>query len=243
MTMGKGRAETAHPRAADDLRPERPLTGDQVVAMLREMVSAGRFARGEPIHERDLAVAVGAGRGLVRDAMSLLAAEGLLSFDRYRGHAVVDPDIKEVRELLTMRSALEGFAAARAAANADPGLVAELRARVAEMRRASARGNRLSFFEIDLAFHETIVRMADHQLLLDNWIAVTDRLALSARIVVSDTYDGPGALADLADRHDVLIGPLVAGDVGEARRLSEEHPLDALERYELARPDRRPANG
>jgi DNA-binding GntR family transcriptional regulator len=239
MNAGIARIEAVRPAVTDDLRVDRRPTCDQVVAVLRKMVSTGRFGPGEPIRERDLAAALGASRGQVRDAMIKLADEGLLYLDRYRGHAVINPDIKDIRELLTMRSALEGFAAARAAANADPGLVAELHARVAEMRQASVSQNRPAFFEIDLAFHETIVRMADHQLLLENWIDVTNRLALTARLVLSDVEDSPDALAGLADRHDVLIEPLVAGDVNEARRLSEEHPLNALQRYELAQLTRR----
>jgi DNA-binding GntR family transcriptional regulator len=208
------------------------------VAALREMLRAGRFAPGEPIRERDLAVAVGANRGPVREAMVQLAAEGLLYFDLPRRHAVINPDMNDVRELLTMRSALEGFAASRAATNAQSGSLRELHALVAEMRQAAVGEDRLAFFEIDLAFHETIVRMADHQLLLNNWIRITDRFASATRIPVSDVYASPGALAGRAERHHALIGPLAVGDVDQARRLSEEHPLEALERYELAQLDR-----
>ena len=236
---GKAAARSA---VKDDARLDRRSTPDQVVAVLREMLSAGRFAPGEPIRERELAGAVGASRGPVHEAMSQLAAEGLLYFDPYLRHAVINPDINDVRELLTMRSALEGFAATRAAANVPPGHLAELRALVAEMRQAAVTENRSAFFEIDLAFHETIVRIADHQLLLDNWVQVTSRFALTSRLAVSDIYDSADVLAELAERHHALIEPLVVGDVYEARRLAEEHPLDALQRYELAQLDRRLAN-
>jgi GntR family transcriptional regulator of gluconate operon len=236
---GKAAARSA---VKDDARLDRRSTPDQVVAVLREMLSAGQFAPGEPIRERELAGAVGASRGSVREAMSQLAAEGLLYFDPYLRHAVINPDINDVRELLTMKSALEGFAATRAAANVHPGLLAELRALVAEMRQAAVSENRSAFFEIDLAFHETIVRIADHQLLLDNWVQVTSRFALTSRLAISDIYDSADTLAELAERHHALIEPLVVGDVDEARRLAEEHPLDALHRYELAQLDRRLAN-
>ena len=174
--------------------------------------------------------------------MIQLAAEGLLRFDSYRGNAVINPDIDDVRELLTMRGVLEGFAASRAAADPNPGRLAELREQVTEMRSASASEDRQVFFDLDLAFHETVVRMAAHRLLLDNWLQVRNRFALTARFVISDMYDSPDALAGLADRHQVLIDPIAAGDAARARRLAEDHPLHALQRYEIAQSERRSAD-
>lgn len=224
------------PRAA--VPPERRTARDHVVVALREMLFAGRFAPGEPIREQEIAMAVGASRGPVREAMIKLAAEGLLHFDPYRGNAVIDPSTNDLRELLTMRGALEGFAAGQAAATIDSALLTELHERVVEMRVASDSQDRSAFFDLDLSFHETVVRMANHQVLLETWMQVRNRFALSARLVFSDMYGSSDALAELVGRHRALIDPIAAGDVEAARRLAEDHPLAALERYESTRPGR-----
>ena len=221
--------------------PYRRTTRDHVVEALREMLFTGRFAPGEPIREQEIAVAVGASRGPVREAMIQLSAEGLLRFDRYRGNAVIDPDLDDVRELLTMRGALEGFAAGLAAAKPDRALLAELNQRVAQMRQASENENRSAFFDLDLDFHRTVVRMADHRVLLETWAQVRNRFALSARLVISDLYDSHDQLVGLAERHQALVDPIESGDVDLARRRSEDHPLDALRRYELKRSKQRSA--
>jgi GntR family transcriptional regulator of vanillate catabolism len=97
--------------------PESPLSTqlDQALVHLREMILRGKLAPGQRVAEAPLAEELGMSRTPVRQALPLLAQEGLLSLNDTRGYVVRAFTWAEVGEALELRGVLEGLAARRVA--------------------------------------------------------------------------------------------------------------------------------
>ncbi|MFD2758083.1 GntR family transcriptional regulator [Gulosibacter faecalis] len=91
-----------------------------VVDDLRTAISTGDLAPGQRLVEADLVQEFGAARGEVRTALVQLEAEGLIERERHRGARVRRYTLEEALEIVELRSAIESMCAARAAANATP---------------------------------------------------------------------------------------------------------------------------
>lgn len=98
-----------------------------VVDDLRTAISTGELAPGQRLVEADLVQEFGAARAEVRTALVQLEAEGLIERERHRGARVRRYTLEEALEIVELRSAIESLCAARAAANATPEDLAELK--------------------------------------------------------------------------------------------------------------------
>ena len=94
---------------------KRPTTmTDSLVESLRVAILSGEFSPGEHLRQSTLSDRYGVSRIPLRDALTRLAGDGLIEFDQYRNARVVQLDVDDVREIYTIRLALEPMAAHRA---------------------------------------------------------------------------------------------------------------------------------
>lgn len=84
---------------------------DKIYEKIRDNITWGKFAPGEHLVEDRLAAEFKASRSPVREALRLLEAEGLITFERNRGITVAKLSIKQVDEIYVLRYLLEGYAA------------------------------------------------------------------------------------------------------------------------------------
>ena len=89
--------------------------------MLREQILTGNLRNGTHLVEAKLAARLAVSRGTIREALKMLAAEGLVDEEARRGAFVVMLDRDDVREIYDLRAAIEGRAAYLLAASDDPG--------------------------------------------------------------------------------------------------------------------------
>lgn len=97
---------------------ERETLGDRVYGHLRELLMSGRLAPGDKLSLRGTAEALGVSMMPVREAVSRLVADRALEVAPNRAVRVPMLNVEQFRELTTVRIALEGFAAERAASEA-----------------------------------------------------------------------------------------------------------------------------
>jgi DNA-binding GntR family transcriptional regulator len=116
-----------------------------------------------------------------------------------------------------VRAALEDLAAREAAVRAE-GDVRALEKEVAEMRRAAARGDWRAQVSADLAFHRTMVEMADNEPLLQSWLVLG--IDVSTAFATYWTY---WEQADLADFHVPIVEAIRAGDASRAGAEARKH--------------------
>lgn len=100
-----------HPKAAAG--PPAKRAGDQasrIAGLLREEITSGALAAGEPLRQEHLAAHFRTSRMPVRDALRLLETEGLVQLAPNKGAIVAPLDPGELREVYEMRAALETLA-------------------------------------------------------------------------------------------------------------------------------------
>lgn len=139
---------------------------DWAAAQLRELIISGQIAPGQRIYEQDLAERMGISRTPVREALRHLHREGLVCVAPNRETVVTTYTAHDVREIYQVRAALEGMAARLAAGLRDEQAVARLFELYAMMKEVvAAGGTREAYTDVDLQFHDVILRSAgNHRL-------------------------------------------------------------------------------
>src|SRR3982074_204863 len=119
------------------------------------------------LDERQLAQDFGISRTPVREAMAQLEREGFVRSVPRRGIYVVRKTKAEVIELITAWAALESMAARLITQNASQAESAELRAMFAPFASGRLRANLDEYSEVNIEFHQTIIRMSRNGVLID----------------------------------------------------------------------------
>ena len=111
----------------DTRRAERPRYGD-VVSGIRDLIIKGELAPGSRVPERVLCEKFGVSRTPLREALKVLASEGLIDLLPNRGARIVDLTEDDIEEMFQVMGALESLAGELAARKITEEDLAELRA-------------------------------------------------------------------------------------------------------------------
>jgi DNA-binding GntR family transcriptional regulator len=134
---------------------ERLSTAERVADALRQELLSGVYAPGTPLRDTELSARAGVSRTTVREALALLAREGLVTHSLHRGVEVARLAPADVRDVYALRRVIER-AGAEALLGAAPGALAPLERAVREMGEAAARRDGRRVVEADVAFHTAI---------------------------------------------------------------------------------------
>jgi DNA-binding GntR family transcriptional regulator len=116
---------------------ERVSTAERVADALREHLLSGAIAPGTPMRDVELSARVGVSRTTVREALAVLAREGLLTHSLHRGMEVARLASADVRDIYAARRVIER-AAAEALIAAPDGKMEELERALRDMVEAAA---------------------------------------------------------------------------------------------------------
>lgn len=130
---------------------------EKVAGELREKILLGSYPPGAPIHERETAAELGVSRTPLREALRILANEGLVSIRAARSPVVTNPSAQEVGELYAVMRVLEALAGELACAVATPAQLESVRAAHEALYGIDPAKDSFSFFKADQAFHAAIV--------------------------------------------------------------------------------------
>lgn len=142
--------------------------GDKVADELRRLIITGRYAPGTSLVEGRLAEQFGLSRGPIRDALKLLASEGLIDTNR-RSATVVGLDGEDIDELFSLRGSLERLALEIGLKRDRAGLSAGLQEPLRQMRKAREARDPDAFTAADVRFHSVFYEVAGHRRLADVW--------------------------------------------------------------------------
>jgi DNA-binding GntR family transcriptional regulator len=148
---------------------KRALLRHETTDILREGILSNQFAPGDALVERELAAEMEVSRTAVREALIKLEAQGLVTSVPHKGWSVARLTPRDIWEIYTLRSLLEGFAARLVTERTAGENLAELDRIVGEMRTAVERGDRRTLSELDFAFHEQLCELSGHSRLLKLW--------------------------------------------------------------------------
>jgi GntR family transcriptional repressor for pyruvate dehydrogenase complex len=217
---------------------------DRAADQLLEMVVSGGLEPGERLPpERELCVRLGVSRTVVREALNLLEARGLISIEHGRGAVVSGGNPRAVRdalglllrvqpktlwELLEMRMILVVVVAGLAAERAGPDDLATMRLRLDEMRRSIEVPE--GYVDADVEFHALLARGARNEVLLTMLEPVVELLRTSRRV----TAARPGNALRALGEHEQILRRVEAKDATGARREMRAHLAKTSEDIEAA---------
>ena len=134
---------------------------EQIAARLRRSILRGTLPPGAPIKERDSAATMGVSRTPMREAIRILAKEGLVVLRPARSPVVASPTIREIRDQVVVLEALEKLSAQLACSQATQDELDAIAAQHREVAENYDRLDALDAFELDMAFHRQIA-LASH---------------------------------------------------------------------------------
>lgn len=188
---------------------------DRVYRRVRDALMTGVFAPGEPVTIRSLAAELGTSTMPVREALRRLVAERALEVLPSRAFAVPRMSREHLRELLRVRTQVEGMAAEDACARIGDDELRALRGLTARMAEAAedAAANAV-YLRLNRDFHFTVYRAAGSDIL----IAIIESLWLQAGPYLHALLQGEPLPAEQAEKHhEALIRALERGDAPGAR--------------------------
>ena len=209
-----------------------PALSATVVPAIRQMITTGVLPQGEHLREAELAAALGMSRGPVREALVELAREGLVVLRRHRGAQVITLTTEDAEEVYTLRRALERLAVERACGRLTADHLAELDAILDRMQQLDADYSPALAVELDLAFHDALVRAAGHSRLERSWQQVRSQIAM----FLHDRHLARRDFHEIAHpEHRAVRDIVAAGDVGAAIAVIDKHLVGAYDRLKAAR--------
>ena len=139
---------------------------EQIANQLRDMIIQSQFASGARITERDVCKKLNVSRTPLREALRVLAAEGLVELIPNCGAVITSPSAEEIADMLQVLGVLEAFAGERACSSMTQEELNEIKALHYEMLAAFARGDRLQYFKLNQSIHLAIVKATRSETLL-----------------------------------------------------------------------------
>lgn len=196
------------------LKPEIPTA--RIAEQLRERILSGELAGGVPLRQERIAEEFGVSRIPVREALSRLEAEGLVTREHHRGCVVSEVSLADLEESLEIRSALE----VRALRLAVPRMTqSDFDAAEHVLERYAAATAPAQYTERNLEFHLTLYRAAGMPRLtrmIEDLIRGTARYV---RVYVSTVRGLEGPLRE----HQEILQACRDRNVTQAAALLEAH--------------------
>ena len=147
---------------------------EEVAELLRQRIFAGSDNKsresnsglqpGAWIDELKLAAEYGISRTPLREALKVLATEGLVTMKLRRGAYVTEVNAKDLRDVFHLMAVLEADAAGRVASHATDAQLLQLEALHQHLEKAAkASKDHIKFFTINEAFHVKLLQIADNK--------------------------------------------------------------------------------
>ena len=212
---------------ADGISIPRRVLHQEVGSRLRQRIVEGHIAPGAKLNERELSEQLQVSRTPLREAIKMLAAEGLVELLPNRGAVVAQMSEQDVVDTFEVIAGLEGQSGALAAQRIDDAALAEIRALHCEMRAAHARRDLPTYYRMNMAIHQHINAAARNRVLTQTYNSVNARLqALRFR----SNFD-EAKWARAVEEHERMVEALAARDAAglhDLLVLHLEHKRDTV---------------
>ncbi|MGO1602811.1 MULTISPECIES: GntR family transcriptional regulator [unclassified Halomonas] len=198
-------------------QPSQPGLVEKVANYLREHIVMDHFQPGQRLPERTLAVELQVSRTPLREALKILAAEGLVVISPNRGAVVAEVSPADMKEKAYVLSVLEQAAAELTCANASDSDIAELQALHYEMKASFLRRDRQNYFRLNQDIHNRIVALSGNATLIDMHANLSRQLYRVRYLSNQKTEKWATAM----EEHEAIMAALEARDgerVGEELR-------------------------
>jgi DNA-binding GntR family transcriptional regulator len=197
----------------------RQVLHQEVAVRLRQRIVEGHLAPGAKLNERELSELLNVSRTPLREALKMLAAEGLVELLPNRGAVVAQMSAQDVADTFEVIAGLEGQSGELAAQRISEAELAEIRALHFEMMAAFTRRDLPTYYRINAQIHTLINAAARNPVLAQTWRNVNARLqALRFR----SNFD-EAKWKRAVKEHERMVELLGARDATGLRALLIEH--------------------
>lgn len=182
-----------------------------------EAILAQRLAPGTRLGEQQLAMLFDCSRTLIREALTRLAARGIVTVSARRGWYIIEPSIDEAREAFEARRVLE-LGMIRHLPRIAPDALRRLKGHLSR-EKAALKGRDVGSRSYLLGdFHVCLAECIGNALLADTLRDFTARTTLIAML-----YQSSHQAEQSCEEHVRIVDALERGDTALAERLMAEH--------------------
>jgi DNA-binding GntR family transcriptional regulator len=215
--------------AAGGARIARTALYEEVAELLRQQIYAHELSPGTWIDEQTLAANFGISRTPMREALKVLASEGLVRLEPRRGCYVAELSEQDLDEIFPVMALLEGRVAFEAATKATDADIERLSVIHAALEQHAAANDADRFFEANQAFHSALQEIAGNR-----WLKqMIDDARRVIKLTRRDSLRLDGRLKQSLTEHRAILQALRNRDADQAGRAMHDHLLSG--RAALAR--------
>ncbi|WP_342617304.1 GntR family transcriptional regulator [Rhodoferax sp. GW822-FHT02A01] len=207
----------------------RPLY-EEVAELLRQRIFKRELEPGNWIDELKIADEYGISRTPLREALKVLAAEGLVTMKVRRGAYVTEVSKNDLADVYHLLSLLESDAAGVVATKATDAELAELQKlhKALEAAAKPGKANTDQFFALNEQFHMRLLAIANNR-----W---RDQMVADLRKVMKlnrhNSLLKTGRIAESLAEHQAIVAALLARDATLTQQRMREHFANGLEAAE-----------
>jgi DNA-binding GntR family transcriptional regulator len=190
---------------------------EQVAERVRARIMSHQLASGSWIDEQQLSAEFGISRTPLREALKVLAAEGLVTMKLRRGAYVTEVSERDLAEVYHLLALLESDAAMVVAQNASAAQIAELEALHRDLEAHTADRDR--FFAANERFHMRLLEIADNR-----WrIQLVADLRKVMKLNRHNSLFKQGRLEASLKEHRRIMAAIKAHDPAKVQLLMQQH--------------------
>lgn len=192
---------------------------EELIVMIRELIVGGQMPPGSKVPEMELCDRYGVSRTPLREALKILATEGLVVLEANRGARVTQITREDLDEVFPVMGALEALAGELACRNITDDEIARVRHLHDEMV-GHFRNTRLKeYFAVNEMIHEAILNGARNATLSAQYRSLATRVR-RARFIANMT---DARWAQATAEHDIIIESLEARDAEGLSGILKQH--------------------
>lgn len=196
---------------------------EEVAERLRQRIFSRELEPGSWIDELKIAEEYGISRTPLREALKVLAAEGLVTMKVRRGAYVTEVSDKDLADVYHLLALLESDGAGVVAEHASDAQLVELRDLHAELEAAAKQRER--FFALNEQFHSRLLEIADNR-----WRQqMVSDLRKVMKLNRHNSLLKTGRIGESLAEHRAVMKALLARDASQARECMQRHFLNGLE--------------
>lgn len=210
---------SSKPQSSASAALSQPTLVHKVARQLRTMLVEGELAPGAKLNERALAEACAVSRTPLREAVRMLAAEGLVALLPNRGAVALALSQDDVIHTFEVIAGLEALSGELAAQRIDEAALNEIKAMNMEMHAAYLRKDLSAYYRLNAGIHDAINAAAANPVLRATYTQVNARLQALRFRSNQDAQKWQTALQE----HDAMVAALEARDAQGLRALLIKH--------------------
>lgn len=209
---------------------------DELADHLRDLISAGDIKPGQKVPEKDLCERFGVSRTPLREALKVLASEGIVTLTQNRGASVTaltEQDLDDVFPVLGALEALSGEIACKHITDDEIAAIADLHN---EMVTHYNNGDLNPYFRCNRAIHNAIMEATRNAALQSTYKTLASRI-MAARYMANMT---PSRWAQAVAEHEDILDALKKRDGSWLSQLLKDHlanKLATVKEWVLSRQD------